>query len=243
MPAIEADKLVDELLHTAEGQRNPYPLYHRLREIAPVYRAPWGTWFLTRYADCAAALRDPRLGKNYQRQSELRFGPDWRRHPSLENGERSMVNLDGAAHTRLRRLVVKAFTPRTVDALRPKIEESVDRLLDPLAEREGGDIFEELAFPLSVNVIGELLGVPEADRPQFRTIARDTTLVFEARPTPEQLEAADRAQLASRAYFSSLIEEKRRRPVAAPRSVCPHARAASSAAESFQHTLAKDARL
>ena len=153
MPAIEADTLVDELLHTAEGRRNPYLVYHRLREIAPVYP------------------------------------------------------------------------------------------LDPLAEREGGDIFEELAFPLSVNVIGELLGDPEADRPQFRTIARDTTLVFEARPTPEQLEAADRAQLASRAHFSSVIEEKRRRPVAAPRTVCPHARAASSAAESFQHTLAKDARL
>jgi cytochrome P450 len=84
-----------------------------------------GVWLLTRYDDCHAALRDPRLGKDYARQMERNVGPDWRRHPSLTVREHSMLNVDGPEHLRLRRLVVKAFTRRTIDALRPSIEQTV----------------------------------------------------------------------------------------------------------------------
>jgi cytochrome P450 len=79
METTGADVVVHELLQTPEGRRNPYPLYHRLRDLAPVHRTRWGTWFLTRYRDCAAALRDPRLGKDYATQMERTVGPDWRR--------------------------------------------------------------------------------------------------------------------------------------------------------------------
>lgn len=209
MSTIEIDEAIHRLLHTTEGRTNPYPIYHWLRAVAPVHRSAKGSWFLTRYADSAAALRDPRFGKDYERQSEIRAGADWRRHPALENGQRAMLNLDGAAHARLRRPVVKAFTPRTVAALRPKIEAMVDRLLEPLAEAGGGDVLDALAFPLPVSVIGELLGVPEADRPRFRSWVRDVTGVFEPNLS-EVLAAADRASLEIRAYFALLIDEKRK---------------------------------
>src|SRR5712692_437965 len=92
MLSAAADQIIEDLLHTTAGRTNPYPLYHRLRALAPVHRNDRGMWFLARYADCAAALRDPRLGKDYERQTELRAGPDWQRHPALENGRRSMLN-------------------------------------------------------------------------------------------------------------------------------------------------------
>src|SRR5262245_18670813 len=210
---VDPEAIVHSLFLTPAGRRDPYPHYHRLREAAPVHRsAILDAWLLTRYDDCWAALRDPRLGKNYPGQMEQRVGPDWRRHPALADRERSMINVHGADHTRLRRLVVRAFNRRTVDELRPAIARMVDALLEPLAAWCGGDVMEAVAFPLPVGVIGELLGVPEADRPQFRSLVRDTTAVLEVVPTPAQLTAADAAHVEIRAYFVRLLEEKRRRP-------------------------------
>ena len=86
-----AAEITDQLFNTSEGRRNPYPLYHRLRELEPVhYDEELGVWFLTRYADCAAAMRDPRLGKDYPAQMETRYGADWRKHPALLSFENSV---------------------------------------------------------------------------------------------------------------------------------------------------------
>src|SRR5262245_5902439 len=209
----DPEAIVHSLFLTPAGRRDPYPHYHRLREAAPVHRsAILDAWLLTRYDDCWAALRDPRFGKNYPGQMAQRVGPDWRRHPALADREHSMINVHGADHTRLRRLVVRAFNRRTVDELRPAIARMVDALLEPLAAWCGGDVMEAVAFPLPVGVIGELLGVPEADRPQFRSLVRDTTAVLEVVPSPAQLAAADAAHVQIRAYFFRLLEEKRRRP-------------------------------
>ena len=208
-----AEQVALELFRTTEGRRDPYPRYHRLRELEPVHHnGPLGMWFLTRYEDCAAMLRDPRFGKNYPRQMESMFGPEWREHPSLTSGESSMLNLEGAAHARLRRLVVKNFNRRNIEGLRDVIERFVNEALEPFAEAGGGDLLSTLAFPMPVRVIGELLGVPEEDRPQFRGWVLDLTAVFEMEVRPEQLAAADAAQLAIRSYFAGLIEAKRRRP-------------------------------
>jgi cytochrome P450 len=223
--AIDPESIVHSLFLTPAGRRDPYPRYHRLREAAPVYRShTLGTWLLTRYDDCWAALRDPRLGKNYPRQMEQRVGPDWRHHPVLADREHSMVNVHGPDHTRLRKLVVKAFNRRTVDELRPAIARMVDALLEPLAAQGGGDVLESVAFPLPVTVIGELLGVPEADRAQFRSLVRDLTAVLEVVPTRAQLAAADVAYFQVRDYFRQLIEEKRRRPGADLLSVLAHSK-------------------
>jgi cytochrome P450 len=208
----EAEDVVVRLFKTSEGRRDPYPLYHRLRELAPVHRSDEvHVWLLSRYEDGAAALRDPRLGKDYVRTMDVRRA-NWRERPSMTSGERSMLNTDGPYHTRLRKLVSKAFTPRNVEALRPRIEAMVDAYLDRLAASGGGDLMSVIAFPLPVQVIGELLGVPEADRPQFRELVRDVTAVFEVGATDEQLDRADAASLETDDYFRSLIEDKRKHP-------------------------------
>jgi cytochrome P450 len=210
--ANDPDGVFDKLFLTPEGRANPYPLYHQLRETAPVHRAKLGMWLLSRYDDCWAAMRDPRLGKDYAPQIEQRFGPDWRRHPSLTAGEHSMLNTSGPEHTRLRKLVTRSFTPRMIDNLKPTIEQVVNQLLDPVADAGGGNILEAVGFPLPVTIIGEMLGVPEADRQRFRELVGDLVAIFEMQPTDEQMAAADAAQLVIRDYFLKLIAEKRRTP-------------------------------
>jgi cytochrome P450 len=208
----DAEAVFTELFFTPEGRANPYPLYHQLRQTLPVHRTKPGMWLLSRYDDCSAAMRDPRLGKDYANQIEQRFGPDWRKHPSLTAGEHSMLNTSGPEHTRLRKLVIKSFTPRMIESLKPIIERVVNQLLDPVAEAGGGNVLEAVGFPLPVTIIGEMLGVPETDRPQFRGLVRDLVAIFEMQPTAEQMASADDAQLAIRAYFLKLIAEKRRKP-------------------------------
>jgi cytochrome P450 len=210
--ALQAESVAHELLRTVEGRRNPYPLYHRLRELAPVHQSETAhAWLLTRYEDCASALRDPRLGKDFVQSMDVRR-PDWRERPAIAQGERSMLNTDGPYHTRLRKLVSKQFTPRSVQALRPRIEEMVDEHLDPMAEAGRGDLMAEFAFPLPVRVIGELLGVPEQDRAQFRDLVRDLTAIFELGNKPGDLDRADEAWKVIESYFGELIAEKRKQP-------------------------------
>jgi cytochrome P450 len=206
-----AEAVSRQLFLTTEGRTDPYPLYRRLRELGPVHRTDMGLWLLSRYDDCWAALRDPRLGKDYVTQIGQRFGAEWRRHPALTSGEHSMLNTTGPEHTRLRKLVSRSFTPRMIQGLRPVIERTVAELLDPIAEAGGGDILADVGFPLPVTIIGEMLGVPTEDRPQFRMLVHDIVAIFEMQPTPEQLAAADAAQVAVRTYFLDLIAHKRRR--------------------------------
>ena len=207
-----AEAVVRELFFMPEGRADPYPRYHQLRELAPVFRSETlQAWLLTRYDDCRAALRDPRLEKHFAESLDVR-APGWRARPGLEWSSRTMLNLDGPAHTRLRRLVVREFTPRTVEVLRPKVEQMVDDLLDSMVERDAGDLMEELAFKLPIAVIGTLLGVPPQDRPQFRALTQVLTAVFELGATPGMLDAADAAVLECNAFFDALIEERRARP-------------------------------
>ena len=208
----EAASAEFQLLVTPEGRADPYPHYHTLRTVSPVHRSIVAQgWLLTRYDDCHSVLRDPRMVRGFAPSMDIRF-PDWREHPAIAGSERSMLNLDGPDHMRLRQLVVKAFTPRTVERLRPRMEAFVDELLEPLAEKRGGDLMEELAFPLPVRVIGELLGIPEEDQPPFRQRVQQLTAIFEVTATPDMLDGADVAQLEADAYFADLLEAKRARP-------------------------------
>lgn len=208
----QADAITAKLLLTPEGRRDPYPLYDQLRRAAPVHRTGLGPWVLSRYDDCVAALRDPRIGKDMHKLSALRFGPDWRRHVVLDEGRRAMHNLTGRDHARLRGLVAKGFTPRMITDLQPYIEDTIAEMLEPIAEAGGGDILAALAFPLPVMVIGKMLGVPEADRARFRGPVLSLVTMFEMMPTKQQLEAANAAHVEVRSYFLELVAEKRRRP-------------------------------
>jgi len=207
-----ADAVGNRLFGSPDGRSDPYPLYHQLRELEPVHHSSLGMWFLTRYDDIAAMLRDPRFGKNYEQQMTTTIGPKWRQHPAALNQEESLLNLDGPAHTRLRRRAIGAFKKRAIDGLRASIERTVEGLLLPFGEAGGGDLMEAVAFPLPVSVIGEILGVPEADLAQFRPLVVDLVAIFELQPTEEMLTRADEADATIHAYFTHLIAEKRRKP-------------------------------
>src|SRR5215218_1555882 len=144
----EVLRLLDELTRMP-GRADPYPRYARLREISPVVRAEDGALVVTGYGDCATVVRDPRLQHLPADMLAFIGFPDWREHPALLQLFTSMLTLNPPEHTRLRRLVSSAFTPRRVEALRPAIERMVEDLLDGM-QRAGGevDLVEAFAFPL-----------------------------------------------------------------------------------------------
>jgi pimeloyl-[acyl-carrier protein] synthase len=191
---------------------DPYPVYHRLRTEDPVHHHPFGFYVLTRYDDVAAFLRDPRFGKSgYQALIESRFGagPDG---PWLAL---SMLFRDPPDHTRLRALASKAFTPRGVETLRGHIQGIVDRLLERVADAPRMDVIEDLAYPLPVTVISELLGVPVGDGDTVKGWSRDVARALDAIALPvgpDVIERGRRATDEMAGYFRDLIAERRRRP-------------------------------
>jgi cytochrome P450 len=214
MPAIVESPEVSELLAeltTMTGREDPYPRYRRLREISPVVRADDGALVVTRWADCTTLVRDGRFGHMPADMLAFLGLPDWAEHPALRLLFTSVLTMNPPDHTRLRRLVSSTFTARRVQALRPAIETMVDDLLADLAGGGEADFVDAFAFPLPVNVIGELLGVPAPDRAQFQTLIRDWSQVLEV-ITPEVLATADPAAATVRAYLADLAARRRRAP-------------------------------
>jgi cytochrome P450 len=193
---------------------DPHAFYARLRETSPVQRAtlPDGqtVWLLTRYAEVEAAFAHPRLVKdrrNTRLPEELARRPA--RHDETRYNRSHMLNSDPPDHTRLRRLVSKAFTPRMVEQLRPRVQAIADALLDAVAGRGEMDLIDDYAFPLPITVIAEMLGIPAADRDQFRDWS-DALLT--AMPPMPALPAAVEAAEALRQYLEARLEERRRAP-------------------------------
>jgi cytochrome P450 len=156
-------------LFSREFATDPYPAYAWLRTHDPVRwtTLPSGVdaWLVTRYADARQALADPRLSKNPQRHSSDKTGIPGERGAGLMT---HLLNIDPPDHTRLRRLVSKAFTPRRVEAFAPRVQELTDRLIDNFAGRGEADLIHEFAFPLPIYAICDLLGVPAEDQDDFR---------------------------------------------------------------------------
>ncbi|MGH8900671.1 MAG: cytochrome P450 [Egibacteraceae bacterium] len=181
-PATEPDHGFDEItqaMTTPQFRENPYPLYERLRCEHPLYRGSQGAWYVTRYADVDAALRDPRLSNDRERR--LRWSARCEGTDRLARGfaevrmrlRGSTLSADPPDHTRLRRLVSKALAGRHVAALRPRIEAIVaDLLHDAQATVPSFDLIAALAKPLPVTVICELLGIPAVDRWRIRQWTR-----------------------------------------------------------------------
>ena len=212
--SVEPDNLLIELVATSEGRADPYPRYAALRAAVPVHRSALGFWVLSRYEDCQQLLRHSGVGKDFshavatagltpaQQAAQARFRSD----------RSNMLTTDPPDHTRLRGLATRAFTPRTVEKLRPSIVSLVDELLDAMGDGEVVDVMDALAFPLPVTVIGEMLGVPAEDRPVLRPLVRAITAVLELAVTPEALDAATEADVALADYFARLVAERRARP-------------------------------
>ncbi|MFJ8162954.1 cytochrome P450 [Streptomyces sp. NPDC096136] len=157
-----------------EFATDPYPAYAWLREHSPVHRAqlPSGVeaWLVTRYADARQALADQRLSKNPAHHAEPAHAKGKTGIPGERKAElmTHLLNIDPPDHTRLRRLVSKAFTPRRVAEFTPRVQELTDHLIDQFAGKGEADLIHEFAFPLPIYAICEMLGVPREDQDDFR---------------------------------------------------------------------------
>lgn len=213
VPVESADDLLVSLFSDPVVRANPYPVYRRLRELAPVHRSEvLPLWVVTRFDDCGAVLRDPRFGKGDEAQRMFGSAPDAAEREVPIISRHSMLRANPPDHTRLRGLVSREFTPRRVDEMRPAVTAMVDEILDGLAGAGGGDVMDVLAFPLPVRVIGELLGIPDADRDQFRILVRDAAAALEPMTSREAVRRAERASQEMNGYFRSLIAARRGNP-------------------------------
>ncbi|SFY44118.1 cytochrome P450 [Streptomyces atratus] len=191
---------------------DPFPVYRQLREDGPVRRAVIAggldAWLVTRYEDGLAALSDPRLSSDVRDASDPRL---IERLPATdrESALRNMLRTDPPDHTRLRRLVSKAFTAHRVAGLWPRVQEIADGLLDGIGPDGRADLVESYALPLPVTVIGELLGVPVTDRHEFQRWTDDLVLQGAGPPDPARTDEAWRNM---RGYLTGLIAAKRDRP-------------------------------
>jgi len=196
---------------------DPYPVYTRLRDDHPILWNPaTSQWLISRHADVNRSLRDRRLGRTYLHEAtHAEMGrpdpPAWHA-PFHELNDAGMLDLEPPDHTRLRRLVLKAFTPRTVEAMRPRIQAIVDGLLDAVAGAGEIDLIADYVEPLPVTVIAELLGIPEADRHHLRPWSRDICLMYELDPPDESARKAVRASIEFGDYLRGLLAERRQRP-------------------------------
>ncbi|MEV5375040.1 cytochrome P450 [Streptomyces nondiastaticus] len=202
-------ELVTELLTNPAAQADPYPTYQRMHAFGPAITGPDGELVIIGYRLADGALRDTRLPKQVG-EMLVRMGyTNWRERPSLRLFFTSLGHLNPPEHTRLRRLVAGAFNARRVAALRPAVEQTVADALDRLS---GECCFvDEFAYPVPVTVIGELLGIPSADRPMFQTLVRDWTGVVNAQD-PATVEKADSAAVVIRDYLDDMAAYRRAHP-------------------------------
>ncbi|MGC0341589.1 cytochrome P450 family protein [Streptomyces sp. SLBN-8D4] len=187
---------------------HPYDVYRRLRDTAPVHRiaGPDGTpaWIVTRYDDVRAALADPRLSLDKRRATAGTY-KGFSLPPALDA---NLLNMDPPDHTRIRRLVGRAFTPRRIERLRGPIRNTADRLLDALGDHGTTDLIASYAAPLPITVICDLLGIPDEHRLDFR-VWTDTLVAPDPAAGPG---AAKEAVVAMLRYFTRLLADKRRDP-------------------------------
>lgn len=196
---------------------DPYPAYAELRERGRVlHYVPTDQWLVPHHADVSALLRDRRLGRTYQhRFTHEDFGrtaPPAEHEPFHTLNDHGMLDLEPPDHTRIRRLVSKAFTPRTVERLRPYVRDLAGELVARLVANGGGDLLADVAEPLPVAVIAEMLGIPESDRGPLRPWSADICGMYELNPSEETAGRAVRASAEFSAYLRDLIAARRADP-------------------------------
>ena len=192
---------------------NPYPHYHRLRTLDPMHLTAFGFYVASRHADVAAILRDKRFGKDFVGRMTRRFGSKIMEEPIYRSMSHWMLQQDPPDHGRLRGLVVRAFTARRVEDMRPRIQEIVDAIIDRIAPRGHMDLIADFAFRLPVIVICDMLGIPEEHREIFFGSSRSGGRLLDPAPlTRAEIDQHNGFNLASAEYFRSLFELRRRQP-------------------------------
>jgi cytochrome P450 len=196
-------------------RRDPHATWRAMREADPVYWHPiFRIWMLTRYDDVLHVLRDPnfttdRSSVPVMRAATRMAGDDPRFGAMIA---RSLLTIDGSDHKRLRGLVSKAFTPRRVERLRPRLQRSIDELLDDCAERGEIELVRDLAYPFPVIAIAELLGVPTEDRDRFAAWSADLVQLLDPLQASGGTTTVRRATHEIFDYFEGVLAERRREP-------------------------------
>lgn len=192
-------QIADLTGHSPDFAADPYPYFAELRERGPVHRARVldgrECWLITGYDEARAAFTHPKLS------NDMAYLTAWESLGRNVVG-RTMLLADPPDHTRLRKLIAREFTLRRIQAMRPRVQQLTDELLDAMLPEESADLVESFALPLPLSVICELLGVPASDRSDFRRWSSDLS-------APETLEAGDSAERSMTGYLSTLIERKR----------------------------------
>src|SRR5512141_1924599 len=194
---------------------DPYPALARLREQAPVvHDERTNQWLVSRHADVNALLRDRRLGRSYlhvaSHEAWGRTPPPADQAPFWDLLAVQMIDMEPPDHTRLRRLVSAAFTPRTVESLRPRLETIVGEAIDSALALGEFDLIADLLELVPVAVIAELLGIPAEDRHLLRPWSADMTLMFELNPAPEAQARATAASAEFGAHLRGITRERRK---------------------------------
>ena len=207
----------------ADFLANPYPVYECLRASDPVHRMPDGSWFLTRHADLVQVYRDATV---FSSDKKVEFGPKYNHlpfnqppmanaaghAPLFEHHTHSLVFNDPPLHTRVRRIIMGALTRRAIDGMAPGLVHLVDELLDALQERGGGDLIEDFASAIPVEIIGNLLNVPHAERGPLRGWSLSILGALEPSLTPEQEAHGNTSVLEFLDYLRQLVAQRRRQP-------------------------------
>jgi cytochrome P450 len=202
---------------------NPYPVYAVLRETEPFKRMPDGSFFLTRHADLVAVYRDAKV---FSSDKQVEFGPKYNHAPFnqppfatasgvaplFEHHTNSLVFNDPPLHTRVRRLIMGALTRRAIEAMEPGLVHLVDSLLDKIEAQGGGDLIEDFASAIPVEIIGNLLGVPHAEREPLRGWSLAILGALEPALNPEQEALGNRCVTEFLAFLRDLVADRRQHP-------------------------------
>ncbi|MDU1692067.1 MAG: cytochrome P450 [Bradyrhizobium sp.] len=193
--------------------RDPYPFYQQLRDNDPMHVTPFGSVLASRHAEASLVLRDKRFGKDFVDRSIRRYGPEIMQEPVFRSMSHWMLQQDPPDHTRLRGLVVKAFTARRVEDMRPRIQQIVDRTLDEVIPHGRMDLIEDFAFKLPVTVICDMLGIPEEHREAFYRSSREGGRLLDPVPLSKaEIAECNAGNAVSTAYFQHLFELRRKHP-------------------------------
>jgi cytochrome P450 len=194
---------------------NPYPFYDALREQDPVHITPYGNVILTRFEDVSWTLRSNDFSRDIEATANEPTEPlakaKWDRRQD-RTGAKTILNLDPPDHTRLRRLVSKAFTPTSIERLRPRIQQLVDDVLDRSEKQGGMELVDDLAFPIPFQVISDLLDMPTDRDEEMRDWSQLITLALEPTSTMEDLSRTDAAFAELIPYLFTVIEDRRAHP-------------------------------
>ncbi len=189
---------------------NPYPFCDTLRQREPVHRTALGLVVLTRYEDVSAPLKSNDFSRDVEKYSEQSSSPARQRRCQRNEGRtKSILNLDPPDHTRLRRLVSKSFIPTAIERLRPRIQQLVDEVLDTAQERGALELVDDLAFPVPLQVISDLLNLPTERVDELRSWSQIITNSLEPTTTDEELVATEDALEALIPYLTEIIENRR----------------------------------